>query len=189
MKKTSCRLVLWATLIVAVVSCNSDNSDEILQKSIEPLTSEPEFITLRSGTFVEKREDKYIWQDDILLSQIQYELLDETGDIIPSVPEEIGGLNKIEVASITGYDFVSENITNTDDIQLRSAAIYPTSYNLWAMVRFTYAKAGTGTTLHYFTKSLIKQALAHWEAKTNIRFYNATDEPTVVHHMDLNIHM
>jgi hypothetical protein len=169
---------LFATLTVAIVSCDSN---EIIQEGTDLIASNSEFITLRSGATVEKQADTYVWQDDILLSQAQYELLDETGDIIPSEPVEFDTLNMVRANPITGYNFVPSNFTNTNDVQLRSTAIYPTSYNLWAMVRFTYAKSGTGTTLSASTKSLIQQALAHchWEANTNVRFYNATNEPTV----------
>jgi hypothetical protein len=34
---------------------------------------------------------------------------------------------------LTGYNFVPSNFTDTNDAQLRSTAIYPTSYNLWAL--------------------------------------------------------
>ncbi|MDR1221810.1 MAG: M12 family metallopeptidase [Tannerella sp.] len=165
--------ILFATLTVAIVSCDSN---EITQEGTDLIASNSEFITLNSGAIVEKQADNYVWQDDILLSQAQYELLDETGDIIPSEPVEVDTLNMVRVNPITGYNLVPSHFIDTSDMRLRSTAIYPTSYNLWAMVRFTYAKTGT---LASSTKSLIQQALAHWEANTNVRFYNATEQPTV----------
>ncbi|PWK77950.1 astacin (peptidase family M12A) [Mucilaginibacter oryzae] len=56
----------------------------------------------------------------------------------------------------------------------RAFGVYPTPYNLWAMVRFVY-----DANLTYDRKYIIQQALAHWEANTNVRFYNATGQPTV----------
>lgn len=160
---------------MAISSCVSYEDQ---QADTKISAEKSEFITLNSGATVEKRADKYIWQDDIILSPEQYDLLDETGDIISTNPN-VGALSGIQVSSATGYTDLPKKLVQFDGAQLRSTAIYPTSYNLWAMVRFTYAKSGTGTTLNLTTKALIQQALAHWEAKTNIRFYNATDEPTV----------
>ncbi|GAL77262.1 hypothetical protein JCM19274_4975 [Algibacter lectus] len=42
------------------------------------------------------------------------------------------------------------------------------------MVRFVYAPDLTTD-----RRNIIRQALIHWEANTNVRFYNATGEPTV----------
>lgn len=75
--------ILFATLTVAIVSCDSN---EIIQEGTDLIASNSEFITLRSGATVEKQADTYVWQDDILLSQAQYELLDETGDNATNEP-------------------------------------------------------------------------------------------------------
>jgi len=163
-----------AILLIVMSSCESKEFiDGSLKK--QGTTEQSEFITLKSGAIVEKHGDKYIWQDDILLSDTQYKLLDETGDIIqdPANEEVLDASNVVRVNLTTGYDYIPY------DVKTRSTAIYPTPYNMWAMVRFTYAKEGTGTTLNANTRELIRQALHHWEANTNVRFYNATDQPTI----------
>lgn len=55
-----------------------------------------------------------------------------------------------------------------------NVGIYPTPYNIWAMVRYTLHP-----NLSYSTRLMIADAIAHWEQNTNVRFYNATGEPTV----------
>lgn len=52
--------------------------------------------------------------------------------------------------------------------------MYPTPYNLWAMVRYTLAP-----NLTFHTTQTITEAINHWEATTNVRFYNATGQPTI----------
>lgn len=154
-------------ILVTMSACDSSDLTGDSQAS-----KQSESIILKSGAIVQRHSDNYVWQNDIILSDAQYKLLDETGDIIPDPNKKqvLDASNAKKVNSATGYDYIPYSVTT------RSTAINPTSYNMWAMVRFTYAKSGT---LNSYTKSLIQQALAYWEANTNVRFYNATDQPTV----------
>lgn len=162
-------------MLVTMGACSADDefNNESPQAKIEVAS---EIVTLKSGAKVTKQGDKYLWQGDVVLSEAQLKQLGESGDIVPEDYKEpdFSDKNSIPTSTSTGYSYIDREVKNT-----RSTAIYPTSYNLWAMVRFTYAKSGTGTTLNSFTKSQIREALRYWEANTNIRFYNATDQPTV----------
>lgn len=164
-----------STVFVAMGACSSEDI-EVEQPNNSEIDVTPELMTLKSGAQVVKEGDKYFWEGDVMLSETQFNQLDKTGDIISEEYKEpdLSSENVILCAPQTGYAYI-----NKEDLSTRSTAIYPTSYNLWAMVRFTYAKSGTGTTLNSYTRSLIREALQYWEAHTNIRFYNATDQPTV----------
>lgn len=165
----------FVTLVVTVMGMCACSSDDFGNQPGQEVNAgdQPELITLKSGAVVQKQGDKYVWMEDVMLSDAQLDLLDRTGDIISTERTEIDTLNMIRMDPKSGYDFLPK------DIKTRSTAIYPTPYNLWAMVRFTYAKQGTGKTLDAYTKVLIKEALQYWENHTNIRFYNATDQPTI----------
>ena len=116
----------------------------------------PNIITLKSGVKVEKSGNEYIWQGDIVLSKEQFRLLDETGTIFSSsAPKKVTPESLLQ-----------------DNIKLKATGVYPTPYNLWAMVRYTLHP-----NLNFFKRAIIAEAIAHWEARTNVRFYNATDQP------------
>jgi hypothetical protein len=142
-------------VLIAFASCKK----ETLQNEVaENATPKTDLITLKSGVLVEKVGDKYVWQGDIVLSPVQFRLLDETGNIFP----------KDKPKNVTPEDVIN------DGIKFKATGIYPTAYNLWAMVRYTIHPNLTWDRL-----SIFNQAIAHWEATTNVRFYNATGEPTV----------
>ncbi len=159
-------------LSLFAVSCSKE-MEPVQDVPIVPDNQEEvsELTTLKSGVVVKKRGDKYFYEGDIVLSEQQLKSLDEKGDFLPLEKPEIDEENSIPVSLATGYKQIS------GDVNLKSNAIYPTSYNLWAMVRFTYSHSTTGTTLNSYTKSLVKEALEYWEAHSNVRFYNATNEP------------
>lgn len=166
--KTNLKFSCIGLVILFLASCNSD---ELVSNQQVEQPRQSELVILKSGAVVMYKDGKYYWQEDIILSEAQLKQLDQTGDIVQEPSEEIGDV--MFTSPQTGYMHIPANMDT------RSTAINPTPYNLWAMVRFTYAKQGTGTTLNSDTKRLIKQALEHWEANTNIRFYNATDQPTI----------
>lgn len=125
-----------------------------------------EIITLESGAMVEKKGDLYFWQGDILLSEAQLEHLSKTGTVeTPPVEEDESG---IPVSLASGMKNTLSNSVS------RNNGVYPTPYNLWAMVRYS-----VDPKILPQTRNLIRQAIRHWESRTNIRFYNATNEPTV----------
>lgn len=152
------------------VSCQSDDVIEV-GGGVRSTSEGSELIKLSSGATVELRNGEYFWQEDIVLSKAQLELLDKTGSIVDA-PAVIDSANLVPMSPMSGYSFVPAVLT-------RNNGIYPTAYNLWAMVRFVYAPSGYGidNQLAPETKSIIQQALRHWEEKTNVRFYNATGQP------------
>lgn len=171
--RKNCLNFMGVAVLLLLASCENDELCNNTVDLVKNTSTESEIITLKSGSTVELKDGKYFWMEDVMLSDAQLKQLDKTGDIFQE-NQEIGHDSGTLLSSpTTGYTSVPK------DVNSRSTAIYPTPYNLWAMVRFTYAKSGTGTTLNPYTKSLIREALEYWEAHTNVRFYNATDQPTV----------
>lgn len=146
------------SILFIFISCQQDEKLEM--KGSESKASE--FITLKSGAIVEKKGDRYVWGGDMLLSPEQLKMLDETGDIIGNVLAK------------PGPDLSVHPVYNTPkDAGTKALGVYPTPYNLWAMVRFTY-----NSNLSSYQCWEIVDAMREIEAKTNIRFYNATGQPT-----------
>lgn len=148
-------------------SCSND--DISTTDNVQTHGLESQVINLPSGTSVIRSGDKYIWQGDIVLTREQLQLLSETGAPFDTLYER--QMKPLTLPASMGGVVM--------DPKTRSCAVYP-NYNLWAMVRFVYAPEGEAneTQLNSYTKYLIRQALKHWEAKTNVRFYNATGQPT-----------
>lgn len=169
MKRKKIGFAFLAVLSI-MASCHSEDFSNV---SSNMSNDESQVIELKSGAGVEYKNGEYFWQGDIVLSKAQLNLLDQTGSIVDE-PIEIDTANAVPLALTTGYSYLPY------DSKTRSNAIYPTAYNLWAMVRFVYAPSGYDleTQLAPETKRIIQQALRHWEANTNIRFYNATGQPT-----------
>lgn len=170
MKNNNSLLYLSAILVGSALcfSCQTkDNPDLDAVSNVD--TPETELIELPSGATVSHIGDQYIWQNDILLSEKQLELLASTG--APFEPLEDPQLESLEMPAIFGC--------GEREISTRSCAVYPNA-NLWTMVRFVYAPSGYNleTQLAPSTKATIQAALRHWEATTNVRFYNATGQPT-----------
>ena len=162
--------LLWLFAIVLIASCSSDE----LNSQSTPQEDATKTLALKSGAIVEYKNGKYFWEGDVVLSDKQLEVLNETGDIVQKLPETPDNSEIIQTSPLTGYTYVPKGI------KTRSTAIYPTSYNLWAMVRFVYAPNGPTqlTQLNHSLKPRIIEALRYWEAHTNVRFYNATEQPT-----------
>lgn len=162
-------LLATTILVLAFSSCTNDVSEEMIADSSDTSSNtETEIVELKSGFTITKENDVYS-MGDILLSEDQVKLLDETG--APFVPMKEPTLATLKLPAMMGGTMI-ENKT-------RSCAVYP-NYNLWTMVRFVYAPEGYAneTQLAPYTKSIIQAALRHWEATTNVRFYNATGQPT-----------
>lgn len=161
MKKNILNFAFVLGLGLILFSCSK--KDEIGTDETSKVTYSPELVTLESGVVVEKKGDNYLWEGDILLSAEQLKALNDSGTIflgMPENPEPVTSINPV-----TNLPFGART---------KVLGIYPTSYNLWAMVRFTY-----NANLTSFMKSCIKTALLNIEAQTNVRFYNATGQPTV----------
>lgn len=162
-------LVAVTILGLAFNSCTNDVDYNLMTDGSGSLSNtEAEIVELKSGFTITKKDGVYS-MDDILLSEEQVKLLDETG--APFIPMEEPILAPLSLPAMMGGAKIED--------KTRSCAVYP-NYNLWAMVRFVYAPEGYAneTQLSPYTKSIIQAALQHWEAKTNVRFYNATGQPT-----------
>ncbi|WP_343670566.1 M12 family metallopeptidase [Chitinophaga sp.] len=148
---------------LSFASCTKDH--EANQKELQ----KDGLITLKSGVVVEKKGANYFWEGDILLSETQLKNLDTYGQLQPSKPDYIGAVKNEHPAF--NVPFVDPNGNRAIP---RAFSIYPTAYNLWAMVRIIY-----GSNLTTYEKQVIQSALQEMEASTNVRFYNATCEPLV----------
>lgn len=171
--KNSTYLIYTVLLLFVAVSCDNNtlSPEQKESASIDFASMEDGLITLESGTVVKKEGDTFYWQGDIILSQTQLETLNKHGKIIIEDPEKTANENRVRVHPVYNVPLKTGEDTTTVP---RSFGIYPTPYNMWAMVRFVYADDLTS-----YRKYIIRQALEHWEARTNVRFYNATGEPTV----------
>ena len=170
MKKVNLFSNLSAIILGSVLcfSCQSDDYSDG-EVSNEVNVSGKTLVELPSGATVTRIGEQYTWQDDILLSEKQLELLASTG--APFEPMEEPEMKPLEFPASFGGSM--------KEATTRSCAVYPNA-NLWAMVRFVYAPSGYAyeTQLAPSTKATIQAALKHWEATTNVRFYNATGQPT-----------
>lgn len=156
-------------ILLTITSCNNDESIFEQQNGSDFSLMKDGLITLKSGAVVEKIGDDFYFQGDMLLSQKQLETLDENGDFIIEDPTKSQDNAKIHPV----YNIPVE-ISGDSTTVPRAFGLSPTPYNMWAMVRFVYASNLTSD-----RKNIIQQALQHWESNTNVRFYNATGEPTV----------
>ncbi|MCF0244268.1 MAG: hypothetical protein HUK06_05795 [Bacteroidaceae bacterium] len=153
---------------IVLTACSLDDSNLETEKeiSVDPPTysSPAEIITLKSGVVILRVGDKYYYEGDVLLSPEQINSLEETGSLYGEIPEEYAPYTSLNPVTNMPKDMQEG----------RCLGIYPTPYNLWAMVRFTYSSSITAT-----KRIRIIEALEYIESLTNVRFYNATGEPTV----------
>lgn len=159
---------LFASIILVLFMASCEDNDGISEqdKAGKDFSAMQDgLITLKSGAIVEKKGDAFYFENDMLLSKEQLKSLDEKGDFIV---EKFDGIDaKSNIHPVFNIPF--ENGATIP----RAFGLNPTPYNTWAMVRFVYA-----SNLTYDRKYIIQQALQHWEANTNVRFYNATGQPT-----------
>lgn len=162
-------LAVFVALVVFIASCKK-NEESTSEGNIDPLWNAKDgVIKLKSGAIVEKRGDLYIWQGDMILTDIQLKTLDQYGNLFTEKPKYIGPDTTIHPV----YN-IPMQVGPANTAVPRAFGNYPTPYNVWAMVRFVYS-----SDLTWDRKYIIQEALAHWEANSNVRFYNATGQPTV----------
>lgn len=155
--------IMFVFLSLLLFSCSQD--DVVTNGQIAGTNEQKgEFITLQSGVIVEKKGDKYIFGGDIILSEEQLKNLNETGSIVGEKTESL--TRDLSVNPITNLPLDKSKMVST-----RNLGVYPTPYNLWAMVRFTYDSNLTSK-----QKAYIKAALLDLQSKTNVRFYNSTGQ-------------
>lgn len=159
-------LIALSVLVGCDASLTSPEPSPSLFSEPESTLDKAELLTLDSGVVVEKKDDKYFWHGDIVLSEEQLEALKNTGTIFP--PD---GSRNDYFPDSTATD-PSKGVFSI--ASPNNVGVYPTSYNLWAMVRYVLSPG-----LSYGQRQTIQSAIDHWEANTDVRFYNATGEPTV----------
>jgi len=150
-------------------SCLKNQQEEPKPAPPSPLVDRGERIVLQSGAIVYKKGNLYTYEGDILLSEAQVKLLAETGHFFPK--------DEGEMEEAQDFRLTLNPATNTPidgELGTKAHGIYPTPYNLWAMVRYRIDPGFND----WYDNLLLQNAIAHIEANTNVRFYNATGEPT-----------
>lgn len=137
---------------------------------IHPQVNSRTQYTTPSGIILEKDELGYTYIDDMILTEEQISSLSDKGYLC----EEYSDYNRFlpynsNYESRWGLWEVQEQVQEKSRVH----ALNPSYYNLWSMVRFVY-----GDDLTEDIKSSIRTALYFWQGRTNVRFYNATGEPT-----------
>jgi len=155
-----------------MISCSKNNGTNPVH-AVDPnpngLSTQSEHITLKSGLVVDKRGENYYLGGDIHLSSSQLDTLDKYGSFFANKPNYIGPDTSIHPV----YNIPMQRGANNSVVP-RAFSQYPTAYNMWAMVRFTY-----DANLPSWLKNEIASVLYQMQAESNVRFYNATGQPTV----------
>jgi len=167
--------VKLALLLVGAMLCFACESEEVMEVATSndiPNVSGDTLIELSSGHVVFKNGNQYTWQGDILLTEGQVNLLDATGCPFEELGEPAPTLDGLPAIFGGGFQVGNDGLSKSCSVNLNT--------QIWAMVRFVYAPSGYApeTQLSPAAKAKIQAALRHWEANTNVRFYNATGEPT-----------
>ncbi|MEC5144224.1 M12 family metallopeptidase [Chitinophaga sp. 212800010-3] len=149
--------------MLAFLSCSKD------KQSGQTAIQNDGPVTLKSGIVVEKKGTQYFWERDILLSKEQFNNLDKYGQLLAKKPDYIGPERNMHPV----YNVPFVNTAQGRTIP-RAFSIYPTAYNMWAMVRIIY-----GSNLTTPQKQKVYSALLEMQSSTNVRFYNATCEPLI----------
>lgn len=163
-----------ALLIVSAVLCFACETEELMEIASNEAfnVSSDTLVELASGHAVFKNGDQYTWQGDILLTEDQVNQLDSTGAPFEELGEPEPTHGGFPAAFGGGIRYEGDGLS-------KSCAVNSNT-KIWAMVRFVYAPDGNAPETHLSSasKAKIQAALKIWEAKTNVRFYNATGEPT-----------
>ncbi|MGL4852486.1 MAG: M12 family metallopeptidase [Tannerellaceae bacterium] len=158
-------LLLLAAFVSLFVSCNSD-FEENSKIPIKELKSE--YVTLNSGVIVEKKGDIYFIADDVMISDEQLKRLDETGSIFIN-PEDIE-INKPK--DFIPIDPTSGILEYYDSENSRAVGRHPYQNMFWAMCRYSLKHISSIN-----ERNNIKSAMRYIESQTNVRFFDATEEP------------
>lgn len=152
---------LGSLLIASATACSQEDFPTDLIVDPNTHNGSEEIVPLSNGNIVEKRNGLIFYEGDICLTAAQLDNLKKYNNVF--------GENIMEPT-------IDRNVhpaTNLPLQQTRNVGVYPTGYNLWAMVRFVY-----DSNLSAYHKAAIKVALERIESNTNVRFYNATGQPT-----------
>lgn len=148
-------------------SCTNDINEDVISDASGTLSnSKAEVIKLKSGFTVTKTGGTYS-MGDILLSEEQVKLLDKTGSIYPA-PTVTTTDDSIMISPIAGTKVVYPTTLT------RAVGRHPNENVFWSMVRYVIDPSLTTS-----ERNVLRNAIQHIESKTNVRFYNATGQPTV----------
>ena len=160
-------LVVATIFGLAISSCTNDVNEDIIADTSGTLSNtEAEIVELKSGFTITKKDGVYS-MGDILLSEEQVKLLDETGSIYPA-PNTVASGDSIMVGTIAGTKVIYP--TNAT----RAIGRHPNENVFWSMVRYVIDPSLTTS-----ERNVLRSAIQHIESNTNVRFYNATGQPTV----------
>ncbi len=155
-------LVSSFTMLTFFTSCTKD---DIQSETQEAKSEKGELITLKSGVRVLLKNGTYYLSDDIVLSNAQVKSLESDGNIYSGIKGPLKPETTVHPSTGMPFNFNKAG---------KAVGQYPTPYNMWAMVRYVY-----GPSLSQVQREIMKAAIEHWEANSNVRFYNATGQPTV----------
>ncbi len=160
----------YLVFLILLSSCL--NEEETVGDYVTCPNRNPESITLKSGVKIKRENNQFVYLDDILLTEDQVRLLDETGSIFHSNLTKENKPPFIEkgkpISPIYGTTAIPEKE------ETKAVGRSPQQGMFWAMVRFTLSDE-----LKYYEKRQILDAIKYIESKTNARFYDATGKPTI----------
>lgn len=172
--------IFWLLSLLVLSSCVSDEFNDVsLNKQSVNLNNDihktTQLITLKSGVVVEKIDGKYIYLGDIILSDQQFRLLDETGSMFPDESKLELDFDRIHMPQNSVPALPQAGVMAYPKVGMTTQAVgrSPQQNMFWSMMRFTF-----GSNLNEWQKQQILDAMAYMESETNIRFYNATGQPT-----------
>lgn len=157
-----------------MLSCKND-MDSIPNQS-DTGGNQSELITLKSGIVVEKRGDDYIFGGDMLLFPSQLKSLDEKGHLMG---DNTSSTDNPDTSIHPVFNIPMSVLNGQGKSSQKNLGMNADPYRLWAMVRFTYGPSILNNPNKNFYQARIRQALQHIQEQTNVRFYNATGQPTV----------
>lgn len=160
-----------ALLLIAfsISSCSKELDIDIKENNSSkyPFTK-GSIITLKSGVKVKELDGK-MFLGDILLSEKDYRLLEETGSIFREEEYKDSsyvGEKGIPVSPTLGISALP--------YELRAFGLSPSLGKFWTMLRYTFA-----SNLQDWQKKSIVNAMKYMESVTNVRFYDANNEPKI----------
>ncbi|HFK5554049.1 TPA: M12 family metallopeptidase [Elizabethkingia anophelis] len=112
----------------------------------------------------------------MILSSLQLKSLDEKGNLLGDneIPED-----KADTSIHPVFNLPMSTLEGDNKTLPRNLGINANPYRLWAMVRFTYGASILNHPNRDMFQARIRKAMQQIQSQTNVRFYNATGQPTV----------
>lgn len=163
------KIIILFLLILVYVRCSTYEEKKHL---VYDKNENTKVLTLTSGARVEKTDNQYVYLGDLVLSDKQLQGLDQYGDVFAFKNKpRYKGVFKPEYG-IVPLGLPLESGKQLEDFYDTKVVALPQGTH-WAMVRFTF-----DSNLNTLQIAAIQQAMNELEELTNVRFYNATGEPT-----------